>query len=80
MTNEIEKQFFDKFGIEPKKGCTAYDKLTEEEADAICNDKCTECSYLDDVYPKIMIIGNKQVVDEYLVKCTGFNCEQYIKD
>ena len=34
----------------------------------------------NDVYPKIMIIGNKQVVDEYLVKCTGFNCEQYIKD
>ena len=53
MINELEKQFFDKFGIEPKKGCTAYDKLTEEEADVICNDKCTECSYLDDVYPKI---------------------------
>ncbi len=34
----------------------------------------------NDVYPKIMIIGNKQVVDEYSVKCTGFNCEQYIKD
>ena len=53
MTTEIEKTFFDTFGIEPKKGCTAYDKFTEEEADAICNDKCAECSYLDDVYPKI---------------------------
>lgn len=51
--NEIEKRFFDTFGIEPKRGCTAYDKFTEEEADAICNDKCAECSYLDDVYPKI---------------------------
>lgn len=49
----IDKQFFDTFGIKPKKGCTAYDKFTEEEADAICNDKCAECSYLDDVYPKI---------------------------
>ena len=53
MINKLEKQFFAKFGIEPKKGCTAYDKFTEEEADAICNDKCAECSYLDDVYPKI---------------------------
>ena len=53
MISELERQFFDKFGIEPKKGCTAYDKFTEEEADAICNDKCAECSYLDDVYPPI---------------------------
>ena len=53
MTNELEKQFFDTFGIKPKKGCTAYDKFTEEEADIICNDKCAECSYLDDVYPQI---------------------------
>ena len=49
----IGKQFFDMFGIKPKKGCTAYDKFTEEEADTICNDKCAECLYLDDVYPKI---------------------------
>ena len=53
MTTEIEKTFFETFGIKPKKGCTAYDKFTEEEADVICNDKCAECSYLDDVYPKI---------------------------
>lgn len=53
MTNELEKQFFNTFRIEPKKGCTAYDKFTEEEADVICNDKCAECSYLDDIYPQI---------------------------
>ena len=53
MTTEIEKTFFETFGIKPKKGCTAYDKFTEEEADTICNDKCAECLYLDDVYPKI---------------------------
>ena len=53
MTNELEKKFFNAFGIKPNKGCTAYDKFTEEEADVICNDKCAECSYLDDVYPQI---------------------------
>ena len=53
MINKLEKQFFQRFGIEPKKGCTAYDKFTEEEADVICNDKCAECTYFDDVYPQI---------------------------
>ena len=53
MTNELDKQFLNTFRVEPKKGCTAYDKFTEEEADVICNDKCAECSYLDDVYPQI---------------------------
>lgn len=53
MISELEKQFFAKFEIKPEKGCTAYDKFTEEEADVICNDKCAECSYLDDVYPQI---------------------------
>ena len=53
MTNELEKQFFDTFGIEPKKGCTAYDKFTAEEADVICNDCCRACLYFDDVYPRI---------------------------
>ena len=53
MTTDLEKQFFDTFGIEPKKGCTAYDKFTEEEADIICNDRCRACLYFDDVYPQI---------------------------
>ena len=53
MTDELTKTFFDTFGIKPEKGCTAYDKFTEEVADVICNDKCAECSYLDDVYPQI---------------------------
>lgn len=53
MTNELEKRFFDTFGIESKKGCTAYDKFTEEEADIICDDHCRTCLFFDDVYPRI---------------------------
>lgn len=53
MTTETEKHFFDTFGIKPKKGCTAYDKLEEHEADTICNDECLECLYFDDRYPQI---------------------------
>ena len=53
MTTDLEKTFFDTFEIESKKGCTAYDKLEEHEADVICNDECSECLYFDDVYPCI---------------------------
>lgn len=53
MTTDLEKHFFSTFGIEPKKGCTAYDKLEEHEADTICNDECLECLYFDDRYPQI---------------------------
>ena len=46
MTTEIEKTFFDTFGIKPKKGCTAYDKFTEEEADAIAYKVLTMWQYI----------------------------------
>ena len=68
MTNELEKQFFNEFEIKPKKGCTAYYKFTEEEADVICNDKCAECTYLDDVYPQItdlILLNLICIVNEY---------------
>ena len=79
----IDKQFFDKFGIEPKKGCTAYDKLTEEEADAICNDKCAECSYLGDVYPQItdrILLELLVVMTRYTVIIDGFDNVQELKE
>lgn len=50
---DIEKQFFEEFGIKPERGCTAYDKFTEEEADIICNDHCQDCLYFDNIYPPI---------------------------
>lgn len=75
MTNELEKKIFDTFGIEAKKGCTAYDKFTEE-ADAICNDKCAECTYLDDVYPEItdrILLNLICIANEYLDYPTSTN-------
>ena len=71
MTTEIEKTFFDTFGIEPKKGCTAYDKFTEEEADVICNDRCRACLYFDDVYPQITDTHYLKLICE-LSKCKAF--------
>ena len=51
--NEIEKQFFEAFGIKSKMGCIAYEELGEAKADLICNDYCPACDYLKEVYPKI---------------------------
>ena len=76
MTNELEKKFFNAFGTEAKKGCTAYYKFTEEEADVICNDKCEECSYLDDVYPQItdrILLNLICIANEYLDYPTSTN-------
>ena len=78
MANNLEKTFFDTFRIEPEKGCTAYDKFTEEEADAICNDKCAECSYLDDVYPQItdrILLELIRIIGLITIKYTNEQCE-----
>ena len=72
----MKKTFFETFGIKSKKGCTAYDKFTEEEADVICNDKCAECSYLDDVYPQItdrILLNLICIANEYLDYPTSTN-------
>ena len=42
MTNDLEKQFFDTFGIEPKYKCI---KSHDE--------RCNECGYCELVYPQI---------------------------
>lgn len=46
MTNELEKQFFDTFGIEPKYKCT--DGALEP-----CDEQCNECGYYELRYPQI---------------------------
>jgi hypothetical protein len=77
VTDELTTTFFHTFGIEPKKGCTAYDKFTEEEADVICDDHCLACLYFDDVYPQI----NDSIYLE-LVAILNMNTSQrlYIED
>ena len=46
MTTEIEKTFFDTFGIESKHKCT--DGALEP-----CNEQCNECGYYELRYPQI---------------------------
>ena len=46
MTNELEKQFFDTFGIEP------YDRYLNctENLEVDCNRNCNCCDKAEDVY------------------------------
>ena len=46
MTTEIEKTFFDTFGIEPRHKCT--DGALEP-----CDEQCNECGYYELRYPQI---------------------------
>lgn len=38
-----------------------------------------ERSYYNDIYPRIIITNNSKIVDNYQIKCKGFNCTKYIK-
>lgn len=34
----------------------------------------------NNIYPVITTISNNKVIDEYRIKCSGFNCNKYIKE
>ena len=57
MTNELEKQFFDTFGIEPIEGleweCYSPDHCFKTTC--VCPENCTKCDYFgkEMVYPQI---------------------------
>lgn len=34
----------------------------------------------DNIYPKILVSRNNRILDEYDIKCTGFNCTKYYKN
>lgn len=70
MTTELEKQFFDTFGIKSGMGCTAYEEIGEAKADLICNDYCPECNYFKEVYPQIT---DKEYIELYCILCDIFN-------
>ena len=36
-------------------------------------------NYYNDIYPRIILFNNNKILDEYQIKCKGFNCSKYIK-
>ena len=53
MTTEIEKQFFETFGIEPIKECFNGDCIVKEEIGYDCNICDDKCVYIERRYPQI---------------------------
>ncbi len=39
----------------------------------------TDRDYYNDIYPRIVVFNNNRVMDQYQIKCKGFNCTKYIK-
>ena len=75
MNNELEKQFFDTFGIKQKHKCT--DGALEP-----CNEQCNECGYYELRYPQITdthylkLICLLNITLIKIVKLRGDNLEQ----
>ena len=36
--------------------------------------------YYNNIYPRIIIFKNNKIVDQYEIKCNGFNCSKYYKN
>ena len=56
MTNELEKQFFDTFGIEPKYYCDndyVFEAMLEDECTEGNMEKCKTCKKVGKTYPQI---------------------------
>ena len=57
-------------------------KLDNKQIDKLSKtikDFNTEKSYYNDIYPRIVIYKNNNVIDQYQINCNGFNCSKYIK-
>lgn len=39
-----------------------------------------DINYFNDIYPKVLVSKNNNIVDRYAVNCTGFNCTKYYKN
>ena len=87
MTNELEKQFFDTFGIEPKKQCYYWDcpySTGNIVNDIAMNERdCNSCKNPDkEIYPQItdrmllelICIKNKELIS--IVQVRGNNLEE----
>ena len=58
------------------------EKLTDQEIEKIGNivpnfNKNRE--YYNDIYPRIILFKENRILDQYQIKCKGFNCTKYIK-
>lgn len=56
MTNELEKQFFDTFGIEPKYKCTTDGNCYFQECSKCCWGRCTYPQITDSILLELICL------------------------
>ena len=73
MTNELEKQFFNTFGIEPKCYCGndyVFEAMLEDECTDGNREKCKTCKKVGKTYP--------QITDHILLELMCIRCKELI--
>lgn len=58
------------------------DEFTDNDMVKLSNlseDLSLEKSYYNGIYPRMMVFENNQVIENYEIKCKGFNCNSIIK-
>lgn len=73
----IEKLLYDKNNIY----YLDINDLTEEELNninKISNEFNKDKEYYDGIYPRVLVVNNKNIIDEYEFKCEGLNCNKYL--
>ena len=88
MTNELEKTFFDTFGIKPKRQCYYWDcpySTGEIEKDTPINQRdCANCTNPDkEVYPQItdrILLELLVIMTRYTDIIEGFDSVQELKE
>ena len=56
--------------------------FTDKEMESISNkvnNFNVNKEYYNDIYPRIILFKENKILDQYQIKCKGFNCSKYIK-
>ena len=88
MTNELEKQFFNTFGIEPKKQCYYWDcpySTGDVVKDTPINERdCNSCKNPNkEIYPQItnrILLESLVIMTRYTDIIEGFDSVQELKE
>ena len=86
MTNELEKQFFRCFGIEPKYYCDndyVFEAMLEDECTDGNMEKCKTCKKVGKTYPQItdrILLELLVIMTRYTDIIDGFDNVQELKE
>ena len=39
-----------------------------------------DINYFNGIYPRVIVTNNSKIIEQYEIKCEGFNCNKYYKN